>query len=43
MDFIKVNKENYNQIAAIYREGLATNMSTFETKVPDWKTWKKST
>lgn len=33
-------KENdWNSIARIYAEGIATGIATFETKVPDWKTW----
>jgi len=33
-------KENdWNSIARIYEEGIATGIATFETKVPDWKTW----
>ena len=39
MKVIKIHKDNYNQIAAIYKEGIATNMATFETVVPDWKIW----
>lgn len=39
MNFVKINKENYLQVAAIYKEGIATNIATFETVVPDWKIW----
>lgn len=39
MKFVEIQPQNYSQIAAIYKEGIATNMATFETIVPDWKTW----
>ncbi|KGL64195.1 GNAT family N-acetyltransferase [Polaribacter sp. Hel1_85] len=39
MEFVKINKENYKQVAAIYKEGIATNIATFETVVPDWEIW----
>lgn len=39
MKFVKITEENYNQVAQIYKEGLATNIATFETKVPNWETW----
>lgn len=39
MKFVEIRLENYNQIAAIYKEGIATNIATFETVVPDWETW----
>ncbi|MCG1035619.1 GNAT family N-acetyltransferase [Polaribacter sargassicola] len=39
LSFVTINKENYKQVAAIYKEGIATQIATFETEVPDWKTW----
>lgn len=39
MQFVEIYKENYNQVAEIYKEGIATNVATFETIVPDWETW----
>ncbi|WP_405607081.1 GNAT family N-acetyltransferase [Polaribacter sp. Asnod1-A03] len=36
---VTIDKENYNEVATIYKEGIATNMATFETVVPDWETW----
>ncbi|MFY9242801.1 MAG: N-acetyltransferase family protein [Polaribacter sp.] len=39
MNFVKINKEYYHQITEIYKEGIETNVATFETAVPDWKTW----
>ena len=39
MKFVTIHKENYPQVASIYKEGIATNIGTFETVVPDWETW----
>lgn len=39
MNFVEIHKEHYPEVAAIYKEGIDTNMATFETVVPDWKTW----
>ena len=39
MQFAEIYKGNYNQIAAIYKEGIVTKVATFETIVPDWETW----
>ena len=33
------SKEDWNEIAEIYKKGIATGMATFEIKVPDWETW----
>lgn len=41
MKFVSITKENYNQVAEIYKEGLATKMATFETQVPNWDQWNK--
>lgn len=32
-------ENNYPQVAAIYAQGLATGVATFETEVPDWPKW----
>jgi phosphinothricin acetyltransferase len=31
--------DDWPEVAAIYREGIATGNATFETDVPDWDTW----
>ena len=41
MKFVSITRENYNQVAEIYKEGLATKMATFETEVPNWDQWNK--
>lgn len=30
---------HWEQIAAIYREGIATGQATFETRAPSWEQW----
>lgn len=32
-------KEDYPACATIYKEGMATGIATFETRVPDWEQW----
>jgi L-amino acid N-acyltransferase YncA len=34
-------KENWSEVAEIYRLGLLTRNATFETEVPDYDTWLK--
>ncbi|HSR52166.1 MAG TPA: GNAT family N-acetyltransferase [Acidobacteriota bacterium] len=33
---------DWEAVAAIYQEGLATGQATFETQVPSWKSWDSS-
>lgn len=37
----KFDKENWNEVSEIYRQGLLTRNATFETDVPDYETWIK--
>jgi len=32
-------EEHWPEVAAIYAEGLATRLATFETEVPTWEAW----
>lgn len=41
MAFITINEINYNTIAEIYQLGIDTGYATFETEIPDFKTWNK--
>ncbi len=34
-------KTDWDAVANIYAEGMATGIATFETKVPDWNDWTK--
>jgi len=31
--------DDWQQVASVYREGIATGNATFETDVPSWETW----
>jgi phosphinothricin acetyltransferase len=42
MEIKPVERANYEAIAGIYAEGIATGLATFETDVPDWKKWNES-
>ena len=33
---------DWEQVAAIYREGIATGQATFETSVPSWERWDQA-
>lgn len=33
---------HWEQVAAIYREGIATGQATFETGVPSWEQWERA-
>jgi len=37
-----MNAEDWESVASIYKEGLATGFATFETKVPPFETWDAS-
>ena len=34
-----MGKDDWNQVRAIYREGLATGLAAFMTDPPSWRTW----
>ncbi|MBN2410596.1 N-acetyltransferase [candidate division KSB1 bacterium] len=44
MDIIieKMTDNDWQSVARIYREGIATQNATFETSVPVWELWDKS-
>ncbi len=35
----KMDENSWNDVARIYRSGIATKNATFENKVPDWTSW----
>ena len=41
MEFVPITRDNYHQVAEIYKEGLTTKIATFETEVPNWENWDK--
>jgi len=44
MNFVvdEMNAEDWDQVASIYREGIATGNATFETSVPEYEAWDNS-
>lgn len=44
MNFIidKMKDEDWEDVASIYRDGIATNNATFETGSPEWEKWNES-
>jgi len=34
-------KEDWPEVAEIYKQGIFTRQATFETEVPDYETWRK--
>jgi L-amino acid N-acyltransferase YncA len=44
MNFItdKMNVEDWDEVASIYREGITTGNATFETNVPEYEAWDNS-
>lgn len=39
MQIVDITKANFQSVAAIYSEGIATGMATFETQAPNWEEW----
>lgn len=39
MEFKTITESHYTEVATIYKQGIQTGLATFETEVPDWKTW----
>jgi L-amino acid N-acyltransferase YncA len=41
MDFVidSMGPSDWEQVRAVYREGIATRNATFETKAPSWEKW----
>lgn len=41
MDFVidQMNPGDWEQVRSIFREGIATGSTTFETDAPSWETW----
>ena len=41
MEIGKIEAEHYPQVTAIYLQGIATGIATFQTEATDWETWDK--
>jgi phosphinothricin acetyltransferase len=39
MEIREMTPDDWNAVAAIYAEGIATGYATFETEIPDYDTW----
>jgi phosphinothricin acetyltransferase len=44
MDFIidKMKDEDWDVVASVFREGIATGNATFYTEAPEWEKWDKN-
>jgi phosphinothricin acetyltransferase len=38
----RMKDEDWDEVASIYQEGIATSNATFETDTPTWEKWDKS-
>jgi phosphinothricin acetyltransferase len=38
----KMDESSWNDVVKIYKSGIETKNATFESQVPDWKTWDKA-
>jgi phosphinothricin acetyltransferase len=38
----EIRQENYDEVVAIYMEGIDTGIATFETTAPSWEKWDRS-
>ncbi len=41
-NIVAMTPEDWDAVARIYKEGIATNMATFEKEIPSWETWNQS-
>ncbi|RTZ49984.1 N-acetyltransferase family protein [Chryseobacterium arthrosphaerae] len=39
MEFKPISKDNFPELVEIYRQGLATNIATFQNDLPMWEDW----
>jgi len=37
-----MHPQDWPQVRAIYEEGIATGLATFETEAPEWEAWDES-
>lgn len=37
-----LTRDDWDRVKAIYAEGIATGLATFETELPDWESWDGS-
>ena len=39
MEIKSISKDNFSEVVEIYKQGLATNISTFQNDLPQWEDW----
>ncbi|MEZ4905907.1 MAG: N-acetyltransferase family protein [Spirosomataceae bacterium] len=42
MEIRNLTPQDYDQVAEVYRQGIATGFATFQNDIPDWESWDKS-
>lgn len=41
MEIRPITKDNFSEVVEIYKQGLATNITTFQNDLPQWEDWNK--
>lgn len=41
MEIRPITKDNFSEAVEIYKQGLATNIATFQNDLPQWEDWNK--
>ncbi|QES88043.1 N-acetyltransferase family protein [Rhizosphaericola mali] len=41
MEIRTITKDNFSEVVEIYKQGLATNIATFQNDLPQWEEWNK--
>lgn len=41
MEIKPITKDNFSEVIEIYKQGLATNIATFQNDSPQWEEWDK--
>ncbi len=41
METKPITRDNFSELVEIYRQGLATNIATFQNDLPEWQDWDK--
>lgn len=41
MEIRPITKDNFSEVVEIYKQGLATNIATFQNDLPQWEDWHK--
>lgn len=41
MEIRPITKDNFPEVVEVYKQGLATNIATFQNDLPQWEDWNK--